>query len=62
MFVFQKIWHALFPCNLRFEIRPCALSPTTYVLHVFQIIYVILFHILAYYRVQLFIISILKHL
>ena len=28
MFVFQKIWRALFSCYLRFEIRLLALSPT----------------------------------
>ena len=28
MFVFRKIWGALFPCYLRFEIRPFVLSPT----------------------------------
>ena len=30
MFVFQKIWRALFSCNTCFEIRPFALSPTKY--------------------------------
>ena len=30
MFVFRKIWRALFSCYLRFEIRPFALSPTIY--------------------------------
>ena len=28
MFVFQKIWRALFSCNTQFEIRPFALLPT----------------------------------
>ena len=28
MFVFQKIWRALFFCNSRFEIRPFVLLPT----------------------------------
>ena len=28
MFVFRKIWHALFSCNIRFEIRPFTLLPT----------------------------------
>ena len=28
MFVFRKIWRALFCCYLRFEIYPFALSPT----------------------------------
>ena len=28
MSVFRKIWHALFPYNTRFEIRPFALLPT----------------------------------
>ena len=28
MFVFRKIWHSLFSCNTRFEIRPFALLPT----------------------------------
>ena len=28
MFVFRKIWRALFSCNTRFEIRPFALLPT----------------------------------
>ena len=28
MFVFRKIWRALFPWNTRFEIRPFALLPT----------------------------------
>ena len=28
MFVFQKIWRALFSWNTRFEIRPFALLPT----------------------------------
>ena len=27
MFVFRKIWRALFSCNTRFEIRPFALLP-----------------------------------
>ena len=27
MFVFRKIWHALFSGNTRFEIRPFALLP-----------------------------------
>ena len=27
MFVFRKIWHALYSCNTRFEIRPFALLP-----------------------------------
>ena len=27
MFVFRKIWPALFSCNIRFEIRPFALLP-----------------------------------
>ena len=30
MFVFWKIWHALFSCNTCFEIRPLALLPTNY--------------------------------
>ena len=30
MFVFRKIWRALFSCNTRFEIRPFALLPTNY--------------------------------
>ena len=30
MFVFRKIWRALFSWNTRFEIRPFALSPTNY--------------------------------
>ena len=30
MFVFRKIWHALFSCYLRFEIRLFALSPTKF--------------------------------
>ena len=30
MFVFRKIWHALFSCYLRFEINPFALLPTHY--------------------------------
>ena len=30
MFVFQKIWHALFSWNTRFEIRPFTLLPTKY--------------------------------
>ena len=29
-FIFRKIWHALFSCQLRFEIRPFALLPTYY--------------------------------
>ena len=29
MFVFRKIWRALFSLNTRFEIRPFALLPTT---------------------------------
>ena len=29
MFVFRKIWRALFSSYLRFEIRPFALSPTS---------------------------------
>ena len=28
MFIFQKIWHALFSCNTRFEIRPIVLLAT----------------------------------
>ena len=28
MFIFRKIWRALFSCNTRFEIRPFALLPT----------------------------------
>ena len=28
MFVFRKMWHALFLCNTRFEIRSFALLPT----------------------------------
>ena len=28
MFVFRKIWSALFSCYLHFEIRPFALLPT----------------------------------
>ena len=28
MFVFRKIWRALFSCNTRFEIRPFAILPT----------------------------------
>ena len=32
IFVFQKIWHALFSCNTRFEIHPFALLPTVYTL------------------------------
>ena len=28
MFVFRKVWRALFPCYLRFEIYPFALLPT----------------------------------
>lgn len=28
MFVFRRIWRALFSCNRRFEIRPFALPPT----------------------------------
>ena len=28
MFVLWKIWHPLFSCYLRFEIRPFALLPT----------------------------------
>ena len=27
---FWKIWHALFPWNTRFDIRPFALLPTTF--------------------------------
>ena len=30
MFVFRKIWHALFSLNTRFEIRPFALLPSNY--------------------------------
>ena len=30
MFVFRKIWRALFPCNTRFEIHPLALLPMKY--------------------------------
>ena len=30
MFVFRKIWRALFSCYLRLEIRPFALLPTTF--------------------------------
>ena len=30
MFVFRKIWRALFSRNTRFEIRPFALLPTYY--------------------------------
>ena len=30
MFVFRKIWRALFSCYLRFEIRPFPLSPMNY--------------------------------
>ena len=30
MFVFRKIWRALFSWNTRFEIRPFALSLTIY--------------------------------
>ena len=30
MFVFRKIWRALFSCNARFEIRPFDLLPTIY--------------------------------
>ena len=30
MFVFRKIWHALFSWNTRFEIRPFALLPTNW--------------------------------
>ena len=29
IFVFRKIWRALFACNRRFETRPFALFPTT---------------------------------
>ena len=32
MFVFRKIWRALFSCNTRFEIRPFILLPTNAVL------------------------------
>ena len=28
MFIFWKIWRALFSCNTHFEIRPFALLPT----------------------------------
>ena len=28
MFVFRKIWRALFPCNTRWEIYPFVLLPT----------------------------------
>ena len=30
MFVFRKIWCALFSCYIRFEIRPFALTPAPY--------------------------------
>ena len=30
IFVFLKIWHALFSCNIRFEIHPFVLLPTIY--------------------------------
>ena len=30
MFVFRKIWRALFSCNTRFEIRPFTLLPMGY--------------------------------
>ena len=30
MFVFRKIWRALFSCNILFQIRPFALLPTSY--------------------------------
>ena len=30
MFVFRKIWRALFSCNTRFEIRHFALLPTDF--------------------------------
>ena len=30
MFVFRKIWSALFSCGNRFEIRPFAILPTTF--------------------------------
>ena len=29
MFVFRNIWHALFSCNTRFEIRPFALPASS---------------------------------
>ena len=32
MFVFRKIWRALFSWNFRFEIRPFALLPTKCIL------------------------------
>ena len=34
MFVFQKIWRALFSWNTRFEIRPVALLPAMHVRNV----------------------------
>ena len=30
MFIFRKIWRALFPCNHRFKICPFALLPKVY--------------------------------
>ena len=30
MFVFRKIWRAMFSCNTHFETRPFALLPTNY--------------------------------
>ena len=31
MFVFRNIWHVLYSCNTRFETRPFALLPTSYI-------------------------------
>ena len=42
MFVFRKIWRALFSCNALFKIRPFDLLPTNY-----QIIWDVLISILA---------------
>ena len=43
MFVFRKIWRALFSWNTRFEIRPFVLLPTTYCINYnFYIYYFIL--------------------
>ena len=49
MFVFRKIWRALFSCNTRFEIRPFALLPpilwTTFPLNIDVILCAIWYHL-----------------
>ena len=52
MSVFQKIWHALFPCNLHFKICPFAWLPKNYVLKQnFQITDKFLIHNLAFKKI-----------